>query len=459
MLKNISKIKSEPGPGVSTQSRQSAQVKHFGENNRLRLEDRAAHDWYRFVLSFPPHLVRQCIDFFQLEEGDIILDPFCGTGTTLVECKKRGIKSIGLEANPMASFASRVKLEWNLDEAELLKHAQAVAAAANARLKAQGLEDDQGLPLFRRTGEAPGNLKDLTSEEHKLLLKNSISPLPLHRILELMDSLKKGKDEKYHEHELLALAKTIVFGASNLNFGPEVGVGAIKHDAPVISIWLNNVRAMAEDIERLRMLPETKSQVHAVDARSPNNVLAQGSVSAVITSPPYPNEKDYTRTTRLESVLLGLLSTRDQLRTVKKNLLRSNTRGVYKNDADDKFIADHKGVQRIAELIESRRIEMGKTSGFERLYGRVTRLYFGGMAQHLSNLRPALRPGAKLAYVVGDQASYLRVMIRTGQLLADIAHRLGYEVLGIDLFRTRLSTATREQLREEIVFLRWPGEK
>lgn len=59
--------------------------------------------------------------------------------------------------------------------------------------------------------------------------------------------------------------------------------------------------------------------------------------------------------------------------------------------------------------------------------------------------------------MVGDQASYLRVMIRTGQLLADIAEELGYEVVSLDLFRTRLATATKEQLREEVVVLRWPG--
>jgi hypothetical protein len=48
-------------------------------------------------------------------------------------------------------------------------------------------------------------------------------------------------------------------------------------------------------------------------------------------------------------------------------------------------------------------------------------------------------------------------MIRTGQLLADLAKSAGYEVVGIDLFRTRLATATKEQLREEVVVLRWPG--
>jgi hypothetical protein len=80
------------------------------------------------------------------------------------------------------------------------------------------------------------------------------------------------------------------------------------------------------------------------------------------------------------------------------------------------------------------------------------------MARHLAALRSVLRPNARLAYVVGDQASYLQVMIRTGQLLADIAQALGYELIRIDLFRTRFATATKEQLREEVVVLQWKGK-
>jgi hypothetical protein len=100
---------------------------------------------------------------------------------------------------------------------------------------------------------------------------------------------------------------------------------------------------------------------------------------------------------------------------------------------------------------------LGKTSGFEKLYGKVTKLYFGGMARHLAELRIFLKPGAYLGYVVGDQASYLQILIKTGELLADIAKSLGYEVVSLDLFRTRLATATKKQMREEVVVLRWPG--
>jgi hypothetical protein len=188
-------------------------------------------------------------------------------------------------------------------------------------------------------------------------------------------------------------------------------------------------------------------------------LLKPNSIDAVFTSPPYPNEKDYTRTTRLETVLLGFVSDKHELRKLKRTMVRSNTRGVYKGDDDHQWINEVDEIARLADEIEARRIAMQKTSGFERLYATVTKLYFGGMARHLADLRPALKKGAILGYVVGDQASYLRVMIRTGQILASIAKRLGYEIASIDLFRTRLATATREQLREEVVVLRWPGPR
>ena len=82
------------------------------EMNRLAPDDRAVHDWYRFILSYPPHLVREYLRRFQVDGSQRVLDPFCGTGTTLVECKKQGIPSVGIEANPMAHFACQVKVDW-----------------------------------------------------------------------------------------------------------------------------------------------------------------------------------------------------------------------------------------------------------------------------------------------------------------------------------------------------------
>ena len=93
---------------------QAAPVQEAREDNKLRVEDRSAHDWYRFVLSYPAHVVRTYTERFGLNASHTVLDPFCGTGTTIVECKKLGIPSCGIEPNPMAVFASRTKVDWKI---------------------------------------------------------------------------------------------------------------------------------------------------------------------------------------------------------------------------------------------------------------------------------------------------------------------------------------------------------
>ena len=423
-----------------------------GAMNTLLAQDAPGHDWYRFVLSFPPHLVRDYAQKFGLDANSRVLDPFCGTGTTLVEAKKLGVPSCGLEAVPVSRLAASTKVNWTPDPDELLKHAELVAEKALAMLAADGISDDpaQSVPQGVR-------LRTLPDASAKLLLKNSISALPLHKVLVLIDALDGEYDSAFADHERLALARILPMEVGNLRFGPEVGLGKVKVDAPVVSAWLERVRAMCADLHQLRPLAATSAVALDADARMVGELLEPNSIDAVITSPPYPNEKDYSRTVRLESVLLGYLSSRSDLQAMKKGLVRSNTRGVYRGDADDAWVQDDAEVDRIAAAIETRRVELNKDSGFERMYHRVTKLYFGGMARHLISLSHALKPGARLAYVVGDQASYLRVMIRTGQLLAEIAERAGYEVESIDLFRTRHATATREQLREEVLVLRWPG--
>ncbi len=421
--------------------------------NKLDFSDKEFHDWYRFVLSYPPHLVRQYLKEFNLTENDIVLDPFCGTGTTLVEAKLQSIPSIGIEANPFAHFASSVKIDWHIDTSALLDIANKIKDLATSEIEKLNITDTPSL----RNLEAK-SLRQLSKEQEKLMLKDSLSSLPLHKCLTLLDKINEYKNTPYHKYFNLALAKSSVFEFSNLRFGPEVGVGKLKPDSPVIFPWFKQVSKIVRDIEHSKALhTDVAAKVFLSDSRNLKELLNGQKISAVITSPPYPNEKDYTRTTRLESVLLGFISSNEELKMFKKTLLRSNTRGVYKGDNDDDYVKSFPEIQRIANEIEMRRIELGKTSGFEKLYHKVTKLYFGGMAKHLIELQSVLKPGAFLAYVVGDQASYLRVMIRTGHLLAEIAQTLGYELVRIDLFRTRFSTTTKTDLNEEVVILRWRG--
>ncbi|NJL35193.1 MAG: site-specific DNA-methyltransferase [Chloroflexaceae bacterium] len=56
-------------------------------NTVQQLRDSRVHSWYRFVLSYPDHVVTRMLDTMCIQAGNIVLDPFVGTGTTLIECK------------------------------------------------------------------------------------------------------------------------------------------------------------------------------------------------------------------------------------------------------------------------------------------------------------------------------------------------------------------------------------
>ena len=412
----------------------------MNENNVLPM-DKSFHDWFRFVLAYPPHLVRGYLEKFDVKAGMTVLDPFAGTGTTLVECKKNEIESVGLEANSLTAFAGSVKLSWDVSAADLRNHAEQIAESTQRSL------NNMMALIF------------LPSEKEDLLIKGSISPLPLHKVLVLLKEIDTCNSNPFQAYEHLAVAKILNESVSNIKFAPEPTVRKQKEDADVIGHWLTAMLQFANDIEQSvdSIGRQTNGTVHFTDARQPMAVLEPASIDAVITSPPYPTEKDYTRVTRLESVILSHILDKKQLRALKEGLLRSNTRNIYKGDTDSEWIKDHLEVQLLAKSIEDKRIELGKTSGFERCYHKVVTNYFGGMARHLCELRPALKPGAMLAYVVGDQASFFQTHIHTGQILGSIAHSLGYQVEGLDLFRTRRATATGVDLREEVLLLKWCG--
>jgi hypothetical protein len=279
---------------------------------------------------------------------------------------------------------------------------------------------------------------------------------------------RKAIVEHVHEHGpvrdffFLALAHVIANGAGNFAFGPEIYRTKPKSDYDVLQHFACQTDLMLRqlaDVQRER-LDRVRSTVKQADARNLEGISAE--ITAVITSPPYPNEKDYTRTTRVESLILGLLSDRESLRHVKESLLRSNTRNIFVDDRDSEEVSEIRSIQRVCAEIEDRRIALNKTSGFERLYHKVVAHYFGGMRKHFRALRKHLRRRAQLAYVVGDQMSFLMVPVPTATLLGEVAEREGYQVVGCDLWRERVGTKVRNdtegrktvRVREEVLLLR-----
>jgi hypothetical protein len=387
--------------------------------------------------------VSNLLDEFQLKPGQFLLDPFCGTGTTVIECMKRQINSVGVDANPSSAFAARIKTNWDLRPERLLELLREIASSKRKFL------------LRRSSYKNDATYRYLNSSG--MIKRGWISREPLRKSIALKNCIRALETTRPYKDALtLALLAEVVTGASNVKFGPELYCGPAKRDADVYGGLKARVQAMARDLSVVSAQARGYARIFEGDARDLSSLLGtdQTLYSAVICSPPYPAEHDYTRNARLELAFLEFVTDSNSLRQHKKRQLRSHTKGIYKGDQDSVYLGTYPAIERIAKEIETN--VLTKTHGFAKLYSTVVREYFGGMKRHLQGLACFLTPGAMCAYVVGDQSAYASVHIPTAQILARIALDCGYEVLEIRPWRTRWSTTTSKSITENILLLRKP---
>lgn len=431
---------------------------------RQKLEEDLVHGWYRFVLAYPDHLVTDMLDRFDANKDSLVLDPFCGTGTTLVECKKAGIDSVGIDANPASVIASQVKTDWSLNPVVLSSLCEDVVAQAKPVSEQLMLSDT---PLFGTDKDVEAIKEEVLrdSPEGRYLVDSGmvergwIDEVPFLISIALLSAIKQAEAApKYVRALKVALAACVVESAANVRFGPEIYVseGSGTHD--VLNVFEDKVEDILTDIGTVSAIGQPgKVLVLEGDSRNCSRLLQDSgiqSIDYVITSPPYPTEKDYTRQTRLELVYLGYVHGRKSLQRVKKQMVRSHSKGIYKADSDGELVAHLPYVREIADELREKVEE--KTYGFAKLYPRIIEEYFGGMYRHFRSLSRILRHGGKAAYVVGEQCTYLSTFTPTGTILTRLAElpEVGLKVDDVFVWRVRQgTTGARERLKEEIVIL------
>lgn len=395
------------------------------------------HDWYRLRLGFSDHLVSSLIDEFDISRRQSVLDPFCGAGTTLVECMKRGINSYGVDANPSSCFAATVKTNWSLDRDHLLVLLDEIENSFESQTDCSDILRDPTYIYLTGGGFIKRGWIDAQPLLESIAIKRCILGLRTSRA--------------YKDALLLALITEVVENSSNVKFGPELYCGPRKNVCDVLHGFAERVENMAFDLHALSNVPCGTATVTQGDARVIGKIFTRQKFSAVICSPPYPAEHDYTRNARLELAFLEQVTDRDSLRQIKRAMIRSHTKGIYKGDRDGIHVSCN---ARVTNLVSSLKIAItGKDYGFARLYPTVAREYFGGMRRHFRAIKNVLEQSARCAYVVGDQASYLGVHIRTADILGQIAEQVGFKVTSIRKWRTRWASVSTRPIDENILIL------
>lgn len=253
-------------------------------------EDRAhVHGFHAYPARAHPVTVRRLIEDL-VPAGGTVLDPFCGSGTVLVEAMLAGRATIGSDLNPIAVMLARAKTYPRTPEKTkaLVEAAKGVAAHAEARRKAKA-----------------GASRRLPQED--------VSLFPPHVLLEL-DGLRAGIAEAPPEHrpDLSLVLSSILVKLSPRRGDTSEGTVEKRIAAGYPSrLFVKKTEELARRFDDFAMLlrnagaPAPRARVFEDDA----NVLAKvedASIDAVITSPPYVATYDYLQHHELRMRWLGL---------------------------------------------------------------------------------------------------------------------------------------------------------
>jgi len=349
------------------------------------------YDWYNFKHSFSRDLVIKLIEKFQLNEKDKILDPFCGSGTTLLASKEMGIPVQGIDILPLSVFISNSKLyKYNSH------HIKNVIKEIKNLLE-------------------KSNTKHTINKSKKELLIKFIREDILNKILYIREWIEAKDNTKTRYFLLSALLSILEDVSYTRKDGGFPRILKEKKIPDLKSVYLSKLNNMSKDIEFINNLPDTDAEAIEGDARK--TMFESNSFSAVITSPPYPNRHDYTRVYSLE-LITGFLDTQKDIKTLRYQSVRSHV------EARRKFIAIDYSSPNILNTILKKLEEtyLPNIGIIKMLEG-----YFEDMHLVLKEIKRLLMPHGKAAFVIGD-VRYGGIMIPVGNILINIGNNIGLEL-------------------------------
>jgi site-specific DNA-methyltransferase (cytosine-N4-specific) len=216
-----------------------------------------------YPAKFVAELPRAILDILPISPGTSVLDPYCGSGTTLVECQRRGITSVGVDLNPIACLMTRVKTGPLPD---------GVPAAIHAVLKHTQLQDDVPVPA-------------IPNLDHWFLR-------PIQKALAALASAIASARPEYLDLFRLALSSIIVRVS---NQESDTRYAAIEKNVSAKDVYFAFARSVQRIVSALAKRDYLLSDARVIEADTlalrPDDIEVP--IGLVITSPPYPNAYEY----------------------------------------------------------------------------------------------------------------------------------------------------------------------
>ncbi len=419
-----SKLKQHFQSKIKLQMTLTRQLVSFQAN-----KPRPSYRWYKYKEAFSASLIETLLSQYGITSGKA-LDPFAGSGTALFAASDAGVNADGIELLPVGQqiILARecLEREFTRDDFDRLKHWEAERPWHKSKVRSPLAE------LRITAGAYPKQTLELIEQYMGALQKENyrVQPVLLFALLCVLESVSfTRKDGQYlrwddrsgrrqgtkpfNKGEILDFDKAICTKINEICHDLEAGRAGAELFS--IKVLQGDIRLFCGSC--LDIMP----------------TLSENSYDAVVTSPPYCNRYDYTRTYALELALLGIGE--DEIRRLRQQMLsctvENRTKDLLKiNPAWIKAIAAADKQELLQAILHY--LEEEKSEGRLNNNGipRMVRGYFYEMACVIGECARVLKPNA-LLFMVNDNVRYAGASISVDMILSDIAENLGFHVENI----------------------------
>ena len=390
------------------------------------------HKWFKYREGFAAELIKGLLSLANLEKEDVVIDPFCGSGTTNVVAAFEGYDTFGLDVNPMSAFITNAKLtSYSKEDLSEAKEKCDLAIKNTNRLTSINEDIKKYFPS--------DNFYDLMS------------------IKSFIDALDNNKAKQILSTAFLS----IIIESSNRK---RDGNGLKKVNCKVSDVkkvFADQVCEIINDISSNPICSNVKGVGmfgSALDLKELFDAeFYDRNAGAIIFSPPYANSFDYFESYKLELVLGGYSNGITGIKEFRKKAVRSFVGADKALECDYYVDLISKEIMSAIPLKEN---ETGKKDSRTRKVPDMLRGYFSDMKVVIQNCAECLKPGKKL-FIVVDQSAYLGKIVPTDLIFAMYGEQLGFKVNRIiECRKARTSTQQlykypylKDALRESILEL------
>lgn len=398
------------------------------ESNGVRQATRyGPHGIHEYKGKFNPQVVRALCNVVDVD-ADVLIDPFCGSGTALVEGLRLGMDVVGIDHSPIACFIAEAKLS-------------AMTSESKAGLAEQLLDLAQRCAAAMDLGQSGGEVADLRptlGQSAVTYLERWFTSPAYAALANAIAALNASRRSPAGRLALVALSSILREVSLQLPEDLRVRRRPEPYTAPRLApLFLEAIHGIRRGLLEMEDWPETSGEwaVCHGSAETPGAyAAARTGRRLVLTSPPYATALPYIDTDRLSVVALGLADS-SELLALERSLIGSRewTRPEQLQWDSHRLANRSKLPRAVTSVIaDISALNEGPDAGFRRkAVPSLLYRYFARMGNSLDCWHAALAPSESAVLIVGHNhttAGGERIAIPTPELLGHVAETRGFDV-------------------------------